>query len=244
MVLVLETLKNLVIDPIIRGDLYNPVNTAIYAVLFIAGVEVLWKYFARKENQKEMRMAILPFIVLAGLVRFADSRWWPRNPLTVTPGIFILISGLFIGLYKWLGPKRTREVGTTLAVIVLLLNSAYLHFTKALWILPVLAITAVWFFILRKLPFMSDYFAWTPHIFEAWITSFGVYFGLIEEHVLARSLMQFNPFAFGLVKTLLIPVIMYLIRDTEKSQKVYVGTIIGAIGLGPAIRDLFEFLSL
>jgi|GEM_PF-2903262 len=244
MVLVLEALKNLVIDPIVKGDLYNPLNTAIYAVLFIAGVEVLWKYFARHKNQKDLRGAVVPFVVLAGLVRFADSRWWPRNPLIVTPGIFILIAGLFIGLYKWLGPKKTREVGTTLAVIVLVLDTLYLKFSKALWILPVLIITVVWVFILRKLPFMKDYFAWTPHIFEAWITSFGVYLGLIEEHVLARSLMTFNPLLFGLVKTLLIPVIMYLIKDTEKSQKIYVGTIIGAIGLGPGIRDFLEFLSL
>ncbi|MBR9680537.1 MAG: DUF63 family protein [Candidatus Altiarchaeota archaeon] len=240
----LETLTKLIVDPIFKGDLYNPLNTAIYAVIFILSVEAFWKLFAKREKQNELRSAALPFIILGGLIRFADSRWWPRNPLTVTPGVFFMVLFLFLGLYKWLGPKKTRSVGVLLSILVLAIDFLILRFTKVFWLVPVLGMTYGLYLLFRNLKFMDDVFAWVPHIFEAWITSFGVYFGLIEEHVLARSLMEVNPFLFGLVKTLLIPVIMYLIKDTEKKQRFFVGTIIGAIGIGPGLRDLLEFLSL
>ncbi|MBR9689671.1 MAG: DUF63 family protein, partial [Candidatus Altiarchaeota archaeon] len=162
----------------------------------------------------------------------------------VTPGIFFVIVAAFTFSFKFFGPKRTREIGWALTVLMFLLVLQFLRMSKVFWMIPLSAIVYIIYKLYSRLDFMKDSWAWLPHIFEAWVTSFGVFFGLIEEQVLAGAIMQGNPFAFGIVKTLLIPVIMYLIKDTEKVQKIYIGSVIGALGLGPGIRDLLELLSL
>lgn len=229
--------------PIVERTGYTPYTTAAMAVLFVFAVEVFWK-FVKKFDQKKLRATAIPWIVFAGLVRFADSRAFPASVITNTPGIFALMIGLFSFSLLVVGFERTKKLGIILSVAFVFVVFPFLGFSNALYLVPIALIC----FIVKKLysrfDFMSDSFSWVPHIFEAWVTSFGVYVGLIEEHVLANILMGINPFLFGVVKTLMMPIIVYLIKDLKGSQKLYIGTVIGAIGLGPGIRDLLELLSL
>lgn len=229
--------------PIVERTGYTPYTTAAMAVLFVFAVEVFWK-FARKFDQKKLRATAIPWIVLAGLVRFADSRAFPASVITNTPGIFVLMMGLFTFSLLVAGFDRTRKLGMVLSLMFVLVDLPFLKFSNALYIVPIALICFIVKKIYTRFEFMSDSFSWLPHILEAWITSFGVYVGLIEEHVLANILMGINPFLFGIVKTLMMPIIIYLLKDLKGSQKIYIGTVIGAIGLGPGIRDLLELLSL
>ena len=240
----LDFLKDRIWDPIFLREGYNSYSTIAFALLFIVAVELYWKFFARNKDQKKFRKAAIPFIVLGGLLRFADSRLVPANLLTVTPGVFFLVLAVFSVLYTSVGADTTWKLGIGASVLLLLAELPLLGFSQVLLVLPVAAICPVAFWFFGKFPFMEDGFAWKPHVFEAWVTSFGVYAGLIEEHVVAGALMGYSPFLFGVVKTALLPLIMWLLRDTEKKQKIYVGTVIGMLGLGPGLRDLLELLSL
>ena len=229
--------------PIVERTGYTPYTTAAMAVLFVFAVEIIWK-FVRKVDQKELRATAIPWIVLAGLVRFADSRAFPASVITNTPGIFVLMIGLFGLSLLAAGFDRTRKLGIILAIAFVIVDLPFLGFSRAAYLIPIILICLAVRNIYSRFGFMSDSFSWRPHIFEAWVTSFGVYAGLIEEHVLANIIMGINPFLFGVVKTLLMPVIVYLIKDLEGSQKLYIGTVVGAIGLVPGIRDMLELLSL
>ncbi len=240
----LDFLWENVFRPIFQQEGYNPYNTAFYALAVIALVELYWKYFVRGLDGREFRRAALPFMVLAGAFRFLNNRLFPQNFFTVTPGIFLLFIVLFTVLYIAVGPRRTEQAGWALAGLALLAGTPYLRFGRAAYAIPPLLITPAVAYLYRRLPFMGDLFAWVPHIFEAWITSFGVMAGLIEEHVLAGALMSYNPLLFGLIKTALLPLIMYLIKDAEEGERLFVGTVIGALGIGPGLRDLLELLSL
>jgi len=241
---VLNFLKERIWNPLVQGQNYNPFNTLFYALLFIAVVEAYWRLFAGKPDQKKFRRAAVPFIVLGGLLRFADTRLLPHNILLVTPGVYLLVLAAFSVLYRFVGAEGTFKAGVAASAVLLLLELPLLHFAEAVMLVPVLLITWAVTTLYGRIRFMKDRFAWVPHVFEAWVTSFGVYAGLMEEHVIAGALMGYNPFLFGLVKTALLPLIMWLLRDTEKKQKVYVGTVIGLLGLGPGVRDLMELLSL
>ena len=223
---------------------YNPYSTMLIAFLLVSFVEFYWKFFAKKQNQKKLRFAVIPFIVFGGVLRFLDSRALPPHLLTITPGIYFLLATVFTLCFHFLGYKTTRKVGNFLFVVSLLLSLPYLNFSKNLFAFAVFPFYFIFTKLYSKLPMMKDSFAWKPHIFEAWVTSFGVMAGLMEEHVLAGTLMNIHPLLFGLLKSLLMPLIIYLVRDTKDKQKIYIGTIIGLIGLGPGLRDLLELFSL
>lgn len=239
----LDFLREQLWRPMVERGGYTPATTVFMALLLVLAVETYWK-IVRKTDQRELRRAAVPWIVLAGLVRFADSRALPGSLLTITPGIFAVMIVAFSLSALALGMTKTRKLGLLLAGVFVIVDMPFLGFSRALFLVPIGLVFLGVSRIYSSLGFMSDRFAWMPHIFEAWVTSFGVHAGLVEEHVLASALMQASPFLFGIVKTLLIPLIMYLIRDLESKQKTYIGTVIGAIGLGPGVRDLLELLSL
>ncbi len=223
---------------------YNPFSTILLAFLLISFVEFYWKFFAKKHNQKELRFAVIPFILFGGILRFLDSRALSPNLLTITPGIYFLLAAIFTLCIHFFSYSKTRKIGITLSIIALLFSFSYLNFSKTFFALAVFPFYYLFTKIYNKFPLMKDSFAWKPHIFEAWVTSFGVMAGLMEEHVLAGALMNIHPLLFGLLKSLLIPLIIYLVKDTKGEQKIYIGTIIGLIGLGPGLRDLLELFSL
>jgi len=241
---VLEFLKTKLWTPMFTREGYNPYSTILLAFLLVSFVELYWKFFAKKQNQKKLRFAVIPFIVFGGVLRFLDSRALSPRLLTITPGIYFFLAALFTLCIHFFDYKKTRKIGEVLAVIAILFSLPYLNFSKSLFSLAVFPFYFLFTKLYSKLPLMKDSFAWKPHIFEAWITSFGVMAGLMEEHVLAGALMNIHPLLFGLLKSLLIPLIMYLIKDTKGEQKIYIGTIIGLIGLGPGLRDLLELFSL
>jgi uncharacterized membrane protein len=243
-VFVLEFLKIRLWDPMFTREGYNIYSTLFIAIIFIVAVEAYWTLFAKKRDQKKMRAAAIPFIIAGGAIRFLDSRAFPPSLATITPGIYFVLLLLFTLLIHFFGELRTEKIGRVICGTSLIVGAMFLGFSKALYVLPALAFTFAFSKSYLKLKIMKDGFAWIPHIFEAWITSFGVMAGLVEEHVFAGLLMSINPLVFGLFKSLVIPLIMYMIKDTEGKQKIYIGTVIGLIGLGPAVRDLLELLSL
>jgi len=241
---VLDFLRNHVWNPLFARGGYNPYSTLALALFFIAVVELYWRLFAREKDQGEFRRVAVPFIVLGGLLRFADTRLVPPTPLTVTPGVYLLVLAIFTLSYQLLGAQRARKLGTLASIALLLSLTPFLHPAHAPLLVLTLIICWLTWKVYSRLDFMEDLFAWLPHVFEAWITSFGVWAGLMEEHVIAGILMGKSPFLFGVVKTLLLPLIMSLLKNVEDQQKKYVGTVIGMLGLGPGVRDLLELLSL
>ena len=234
-------LQEKLFQPLLYGSGYTPVTTAFVAVLFLIVFYALWG-FARRYDQRELRRAAYPWFIAGGMIRFLDPRL-VSTPLLRTPLIWFLLAFAFI-LFANRSLKSARTAGIALIALALPADLLFLNFNRTGEALGAITVTFLLYLVLRKLPWMSDISAWLPQLFEAWITSFGVYAGLREEHVLANVLMNIDPFLFGAVKTVVIAAVFYLLKDMREEERIYAGTAIAALGAGPGIRDLLELLSL
>ncbi|MBR9679541.1 MAG: DUF63 family protein [Candidatus Altiarchaeota archaeon] len=229
--------------PIFERQGYTALSTLFMAGFFVVLVEIYWR-FAQKFDQTKFRNSLLPWILVSGPFRFLSGRLWPESLWNVTPGIFLLICAVFSALLFFTGYDLTRKIGYIISLALLLLSIQFLRFSALSYVSLALIVSFVAIFLLSKLAWMKDWLAWAPHVLESWISSFGVMAGLTELHILAGGLMSVHPILFGLVKTAFLPIIFWFLRDTEASQKTFLGTIILALGFGPGLRDLLELLSI
>ena len=220
---------------------YTPFTTALVSLLFITAFYIIWKY-AKRFDQREFRKALFPWMLAGGGARFLDPRLF-HTPLTVTPGIWFLFGLSFLFLSHF-GLKLARKIGWALFIAIFSIDLIFLRFSKVFYAILALSLSLLLYPFLKRIPWMEDTFAWFPHVLEAWISSFGVIAGLKEEHVIARFLMSKNPLLFGLSKIITIVLAFYLIRDLKGEEKVYTGTAIASLAIGPGFRDLLELLSL
>jgi len=232
--------KNL-IQPLFYGSGYTLYTTLLAALLFVGAFYGVWEY-ARKFDQRKFRRALFPWMLAGGALRFLDPRLI-HSTLTITPGIWFVIGIPFL-LLSSIDLELAEKTGWLLFAALLPFDYLFLRFSKLLYVMGALMLTVIFFAILSRIRWMDDTFAWLPHLFEAWITSFGVMAGLREEHVIAGFLMRIHPLLFGSVKTFILTVVFYLLRDLKNDEKVYAGTAIATLAVGPALRDLLELLSL
>lgn len=221
---------------------YTPAITLAVAVGYALLVFAFWKV-AKRWDQKEFRATFLPWLVFAGLLRFADGPLIVPSPLTATPGIYLLVTALFL-LTTTFSLEFAKEVGYVLSIVFGIAIVQVLNFSVwGLVLLSVIPMVAS-YFLIRQISWMGSPLPWMSHIFEAWISSFGVMAGLFEEHVIAGALMTIHPLVFGVVKTVLIILIFYLIRNERGEEGVFLRTAILTLGLAAGIRNLMEMLSI
>jgi len=229
-------------NPIFLRQGYNPYTTLLMAFGYALLVFAFWKV-ARRWKQKDFRKAFLPWLVFAGLLRFADGSLIAPSPLTATPGIYIAVPLLFLA-FALSDLEFAKEVGYLLAVIFAIASIQILRMSA--WRLALLSTVpmAVSYFAIRNIPWMRDPLPWMSHVFEAWISGFGVMAGLFEEHVVAKSLMSIHPLIFSLLKTLLLVAVFYLIKDEKGEEGIFLRTAIMSLGMAAGVRNLMEMLSL
>src|SRR3989338_3845054 len=112
------------IDPMLYGGGYNIVNTLVYAVILLGALYFVksgldkWKV----ELTRGLWSDLLLLVLFGGIVRaLVDADIVSRNPLVVTPGIYIfvfIIAALMIYLQNRYKEKSTLYISHALLLLV------------------------------------------------------------------------------------------------------------------------------
>jgi len=248
---IFSTLKKYLIDPILYGGGYNPVNTIVLALLFYVLVLSVFRLIKwAKLPIRQFATAFFPYIIVGGVVRsLVDVGVFARSPFFVTPGIYLLVVLLFFLAYFFErvgnSPNLARNYGWALLIINLALLKP-LDFWAVLTIAGVFAAAAlIGVFLASKLfKFLKNdvagQLALSAHLFEASSTAVAMqFYGFSEQHVLSRSLISFfgTPWIVFPLKLAIILLALWLCRGLEEEEGLFVKTFILALGIGPGIRN-------
>lgn len=150
------------VHPIVSETGYNPVNTAVYAIIAIIALYFIWNTFRRKKIviDKNFIYAVLPFVLLGSTISslkdavhagkflpitpihkaILDSGIYNYSYFTVTPGIYLVTAAiLFI----------------TMGVLHLIKKSQYLgHAGLVLWLFHFLLLIPFMQYIMDAIPIL------------------------------------------------------------------------------------------
>lgn len=144
-----DFVKTYYIDPIYNGAGYNIYNTITYAVIFIL-ISVLVFKMIKKLNitlDKKFFLSITPFIILGGLLRALEDASAIKNPLFITPLIYVTI--FFIALIslvvsKYIGKKNYYKIWASIGVVLLAYSLTFVKVTNDTGLVLILGITLAW----------------------------------------------------------------------------------------------------
>jgi uncharacterized membrane protein len=252
------------LGPIRTGEGYNPVNTAVYAVGFVAFVGLIFEGLRRSRVPvARFALAFAPYILLTSLVRsLVDAGVYPRSVLTVTPGIYGVSLAVALGSIA-AGLAAERLLGTpwdrASAALGSLLLLAHLPLVSAArpWhfagILALAASSTALVWSLLALAGRSDLATReglavvAGQMLDASATFVGVtYAGFSEQHVLPNLLFGAAGTAgvFIPVKAALAVAVLHVARrDIEDSELArFVRLVAFVLGAGPGMRDALSVL--
>lgn len=264
----MEPVKNFLFEkfwlPIIDESVYyNPYNTLVYALLF--GILVLYVLhpLVKKmdiEVDKRFILGFSPFIVFGGALRTLKDVNAVNSIALETPFIYLILFGIGISLL-YLSKKlegrtdisyhRTLAGSSTLLVLGILpffglkepLAAILFTGTTILWG------TAGYLFLKYKKPELLSWDFTIPvaaHYLDATSTFTALEFGAEEKHVLGRLFIDiFGSSGMFVLKTLvIIPVVLYIIRNFDGEEKTFYIFIITLLGLGIATRNILQTVAL
>jgi uncharacterized membrane protein len=265
-------MKNLIekyfLSPIRVEQGYNFVNTITYAVVALAllyAIFIILKRFKVKTDFKFF-LATLPFILFGSTLRaFIDSGYMVRNFWTVSPGIyllttFIFLMGLVFGLlighktkYPWY--SVTNLIGIIVLVNLIAINITKINFENVGLFLgiafTIVALAAAFYFVFTKLKWkwITDkigYAAFTAHLLDATATAMILFFvGGWEKHPLPRFFIErFGAFSFIPLKMLVIIPAIYVMSTELKDKQLrnFLLIAIAVLGLAEGLRNLISLL--
>ncbi len=272
-------------------NIYNTLTFALIALFFIWLIYYIFNKYKIKIN-KELVLSVIPFVLLGSTIRvitdsidtgvmqqynlindnifsviykiIINSQTLDYGYLTVTPGIYLVIAGVFLlclivcHIYRKM--SYLKYIGTILFVpflILLLPLTRYPNYPLMILILTI-ATVFVCYLIFKKLKL--EYFMLlmvgahaldgaatfiSIDVFnklEFVCTEFGRCYS--EQHVLPNILGTHSFFVFFIVKILIILIASYVL-STEKiktSEKYYIVMILLIMGLAPGMRDLLRIM--
>lgn len=242
-------LQKYVIDPIIHGGGYNPVNTVFWALGFVLFTMAAFEITKKLVDVRAFRRLFFPWVLVGGLIRpLVDVNVIPRSLWVVTPGIYVtVLSACFgsIALGRLFGKSESvAKIMGWIAVLGLASMFPPLNFTTLVEIFELCFVAVLSVVGLTKLA-GQDWLSggynlaiWTAHLFEAAATSIGLGVGLIEQHVVAGAVIAFaGNDSILLLKIGVLPLVLWLMRDLEEDVRVFTQTFVFALGAGPGLRD-------
>ena len=247
----MEIIQKYILDPILYGGGYNPVNTIVLAVLFYGLVIAIFRLIKLvKLPMKHFASSFFPYILLGGVVRsLVDIGAYERSPLLVTPGLYLLIVIIFGIAYAVERAGRVDGLAKEYGWVILIANLFLLR-PLDLWsmlliagiFIPV-AIAGI-FLATRLFKFLrrdaAGQKALAAHLFEATSTSVAIqFYGFSEQHVLSRALIDFfgTPWIVFALKFVVICLVLWLCRKLGEDEGLFVKTFILALGVGPGLRN-------
>ncbi len=254
------------VDPVMSSQGYNIYNTAVYAILFLAGI-YLANILLRRHRIKigeELYWSLIPFVILGGIIRALGQYTFVKGegilPLSFwffTPGIYILIStfalaSLWVSTYlnreRYMVPMQTLGGIPVLIGLAFVFNKA-VNYMEFLWILG--SSFAITFLLLgmisrfwRALYKKADSLIISGFVLDATTTSIATAFlGYKPEHLLTGYISSANPLLFLPLKLTLILGALYLIGKESKEEEKWlfkIGLII--LGLPHGIHGSLQIL--
>jgi len=238
------------ITPIFTGEGYNVFNTSVYALLFIAGLYLVRWLLRRWKVKVDARFfdALLPFIVLAGLLRALQDYWPEKSWLFITPGIYLLMAALVVAALlatnksikklEWAG-----RIGVATAAVLVVAAAAASRF-NILWLAAIVgsAVALTWLLslvfkdLLRTKQDKAVVFA---QCLDGCASALAIAFlGYGEQHVVSGAITGASPFLFPLLKVALVIAALKLIGREESEWNWLLKIAIVVLGLGPGTRDV------
>ncbi len=254
------------IEPILADTGYNAVNTIVYAILFLASIYLAKKVMEKLNIKidKEWFWATFWIIPIGALLRVIED--WiklnygalPTHFLFVTPGIYILLAGIVVGiayLEKEDYAKRMKAVGKHLTIaliivyILLLLLSGVHNIAVAITAVVSAGMCGfVIYKILEKLGYSGkeNLVMLLGHSLDGFVSALSIMMtNYSEKHVVTGILMKAtNPLAYPLVKLAIASLAVILAKDQieDEEWRMIILLFLTIIGLGPGTRDLLRII--
>lgn len=263
----MDFLNKYIIEPIYTDAPYNFVNTTLYALIAIAALFGIYKVLKRLNVNIDIRFfyALLPFIVLGSSIRaFVDHDVLAYRFWFVSPGIYLLTAGLFLGIFflsYFIGAHKGKHAWRYTLASGLVLNAIIWIYALANGLqiqnvkyglsiigLAVLISCAI-YGVFRALK-MKDGIALLPfpaHMLDAAATFIAVDFlGAVEKHPLPSIASSFAGTAaimFALKLIVLVPLV-YLLKKEFKDKNLanYFLIAVAVLGFAQGLRDLLTIL--
>lgn len=237
------------------AESYTIVDTTAYAILAILLISLIYKILKGKAKfDAGLMLNILPFIILGSIIRvYADTGFYERFFWTVTPGIWILMVILFFASFFLDKLLKKKIFVTYLPIILILLHLPFFRIINysaiALYALFFSLSIIPLFLLKKKYSLLNDNLslaAIISHLFDATSTFVNIdFFNYIEVHVVGSFFTQlFNTglVMYALKLIVLLPLLYFLNKDSDKEFGNYLKIIICVLGLGPGIRNFITIL--
>ena len=264
----LDPVKNFLFEkfwlPILDESVYyNPYNTAVYAILFGLLIIYVVRPAIKKidiEVDKNFVLGFTPFIVFGGALRTLKDIDAVNTIFLETPFIYLLLFGTGLSLlYTSKKLEQRTEVSyhrilAASGVILTVLTLPLFQIRQPLAMILFLGITTLWITVgyLSLRYVKPEFMRWdftlpvSAHYLDATSTLTALQFGADEKHVLGRIFIDIfgNGGMFILKSLVIIPVVVYIVRNFEGEEKTFYIFIITLLGLGIATRNILQTIGL
>lgn len=258
-----EFFEKYFINPILKGDGYNIINTITYGVILAIVSLLLFKLLKKIKIRFDLAFffSLMPFIILGSTLRVLRDLNLVTSFLFVTPFIYIIIFliTIFTLLISLIISKFTKMeyqiVLFSLGLLYLLaiFSRLYVHivdYTPLFLVIKFTIISSILFFILIIMKRMSkeNGIVIISHCFDVSTTFVAVNSSkFIEQHVVANLLIStFGSFSLFFAKIISIMLALYIIdkKIKKKEERSFVKFVIIILGLAPGLRNLFLMMCL
>ena len=256
------------IQPIQVEQGYNFVNTIAYALLAFGLLYLLFKVFQKIKFKIDYKLfiAAIPFVLFGSTLRaFVDSDIVQRSFWTVSPGIYLLVTGAFLStviighvlkqkkvLPSWNLIPWTIGFILLASLIVVGRDTATENITLFLAISLVVILSSFASFVIFKnlrWKWIKDKFAFSAfsaHLLDATVTAMILTFvGGWEKHPLPRFFIEnLGPFSFIPLKLVVIIPAIYVISTELKDKQLrnFLLIAIAILGLAEGLRNLISLV--
>ena len=236
--------------------MYTIGKTILLGIVLVSLVFVFYKVFKKLKIKinKQMYVALSVWVLFAAFVRvFEDAGIYPTSFFTVSPGIIILFSIIFLPtLFICIKLQKKIELWKSLSLAGLIGILVHLPFFNLKnvegFILVVAVFTVVLLVMILINKFVNaDFFSFSAlssHMFDASATFVSLqFFGYSEKHVLPTYLINYTgPWVMFVLKLIVLIPVIFLINkysETEEFRR-FLLLAVYIIGLAPALRDLLR----
>ena len=252
-----DFLSKVFIEPILYSEGYNPINTTVYAIIFVIAAFLTFKLLKKLKIKIDRRLAIAvaPYVAVGSVLRVLNDAGIVSSSILVTPGIYFLIFGvtiaaLFVSLYLQkklkIGYHKVMFVaGLTIVSVAINLLQFKNFYGATLDIALFIPWLVIFYFV--KWNVASKAVA-SIQMFDATTTFTSLqFFNYNEQHVVPNIFINlFGPFSFIVLKAVAVIIVLVLIDkfSEEKEYANYLKLVIGILGAATSLRDFTRLVAL
>jgi len=253
----MSIVERYLVQPLLSGEGYNPVNTLLYAILLVATLPILFKFLKAMKLRLngELFASLLPFVLLGSVMRTIED-YYAISILLKTPFIYVWMSMLAV-LVVLIASYAERKLAVKGSILVfaagllpLLHFSTWLSLSNwlAFWLTSflvlgfALALMLLWETKKSKYFTRENYVVMLAHLYEASASYVAIeFFKLSEQHVLANLLIDsVGTWSLFLLKLAVVSLFLYIVdRETKDVElKNYLKFVAFVLGFAPGTRNL------